>query len=1156
MADSLGDLVVKIGANIDGFSEAVESIPDKFVSMLEEINPEIAGVVTAIVGIGGAAVAAAIEYEEAFNTIIAKTGATGSELDSLKESFETVFTSVPGSAQDIAGSLSLISDRLHVTGEDLDALTEQLAKLANVSGAQLVPLTDAVTKAFQNWNVATEDQQGKLDLLNSIAQKTGANVSDLASSMASIGNVARLSGESFEQTAEQIGMLSAKGVDAGDMFAAISRGMAQAQKAGIDLSTVTLPNLIYSIEQAIKAGNGINVAMDEFGAKAGPKMFGLVQSGLISSAQLMKTTLDAGTDSINKAYDATDTLGRQFTMLGKNLMAFIEPLGAWVVGGAKDFLSTINFFSGGFDALSIKTNASTAATAALAKSFADGKISLDAYNKGVQEANNHSVAAAAANMGLGITITGLSSGLVDVAAQEAAAKEHTALLTEATKALSEADSQHAENLKATYTPALYDLGTAQQMATNAREAAVQADQNLTQAEQNLRDLINSHTATNQQLKDAEDAVTLAKVASKVADEEYAEKEKTLTASKSDDAAITQVLKAANQAIAEAIRTDHVPATMSLVTAENNLVVAKQATQDAIQKELAAVQALSDFQNQTGFKDAATEKQLKDSVTTATANLTASRVKETQAIKDVDVVKQASSALDKDILSNTKLLDSYIKDNLLGTNKNLVDSLKDLNDAKQKQLDSWSALQMALSQENALRASGAVDTQAYKDAILAAQQASEQYRISTDAVNVAQSDLQKNFGLSKDATIVLGASTSGAAVSAGVLQAAYNVLGVSTSQSLQAAATAADAAFADILASGTASSTQLRQAQIADINAQIAAWTAEGQSVPASYQIMLAQLEQQENNYKSNSLTRWTTLSNSINSQFSGMWTGLTKDFFEGGDFLGTITTAMQHVGESILNTILKPFTDQIDTVLSKVLTSLTSKLSDWLTSALGSIIPGAGGALGTGVGAPTSVGGSAAGAAGSAAGGAASTAGSVAGGVASGVMSVLDPISAISNAVTAVASVLQLFGVGQEGQKDRLNIIANNTSFLAWAFDAGGLHTSILNIENEQKNFVESGFGGWYRQQQDWISDRVTDTETWTRTAKDILGDIRDTLNTSLATLQLMMAKSGPAGNVSALGSGSVVINVAGSVVGIQDLVNALSQQMGSALNLQGVLTT
>src|ERR1700736_4049976 len=96
----LGSLLVRFAADSAPFDDAIKSMTEGVESAASKITAlglslETAIPVAAIVTAGAAIVTAAIEtgkeYEEAFNTIIARTGAAGDQLGSLKESFDKVF---------------------------------------------------------------------------------------------------------------------------------------------------------------------------------------------------------------------------------------------------------------------------------------------------------------------------------------------------------------------------------------------------------------------------------------------------------------------------------------------------------------------------------------------------------------------------------------------------------------------------------------------------------------------------------------------------------------------------------------------------------------------------------------------------------------------------------------------------------------------------------------------------------------------------------------------------------------------------------------------------------------------------------------------------------------------------------------------------------
>lgn len=188
------------------------------------------------------------------------------------------------------------------------------------------------------------------------------------------------------------------------------------------------------------------------------------------------------------------------------------------------------------------------------------------------------------------------------------------------------------------------------------------------------------------------------------------------------------------------------------------------------------------------------------------------------------------------------------------------------------------------------------------------------------------------------------------------------------------------------------------------------------------------------------------------------------------------------IGAAFLKAIVDPLTQPLTDALGGIFSTLATKVAGWLGGIFGQIPGLGGGGIGSlpinlGSGTATTIPGIP-GLSGSAGGGTSGGAG------ASGFGSALGIVNTATGAISAVADVLSLFGIGRGGEKDRLNIIANSTSYLAWVFSAGGGHDALLNIQNSLVYYV-GAFTGWYRDSIDWISDRITDSETWLRTIRD-----------------------------------------------------------------------
>src|SRR5689334_8769478 len=79
-----------------------------------------------LVGIGVAAISSAKSVEEAQNTIVRATGASGKAADALKESFKNVAKGSAAPFQTIASTLAEVSQRTGLAGKPLETLTSQI----------------------------------------------------------------------------------------------------------------------------------------------------------------------------------------------------------------------------------------------------------------------------------------------------------------------------------------------------------------------------------------------------------------------------------------------------------------------------------------------------------------------------------------------------------------------------------------------------------------------------------------------------------------------------------------------------------------------------------------------------------------------------------------------------------------------------------------------------------------------------------------------------------------------------------------------------------------------------------------------------------------------------------------------------------------------
>ena len=305
---------------------------DKLAANTSNISTKLAGaakVAGAGILIGAGAVAAGLfeigsSFDNAFDSIRIGTGATGPALEGLQNDMKAVAGAVPASFGDAGKAITVFSQKLGLTGVPLQKLSEQVLELSRMTKTDLSGNLTAVTDVLNNFGVGAGEQSGKLDLLFRASQASGVSVAELAGTMSGAGVVLREVGLSFDQSAAFLATLAKAGVDANDVMPALSKAMATAAKSGKDASVVFKETFdaIKNSPDKIKAGE---IALDVFGAKAGPKLAALIREGKLSFEDMQKA-IAGGSNTILGASKDTQDFAEKLTLLKNRVFLAIEPI--------------------------------------------------------------------------------------------------------------------------------------------------------------------------------------------------------------------------------------------------------------------------------------------------------------------------------------------------------------------------------------------------------------------------------------------------------------------------------------------------------------------------------------------------------------------------------------------------------------------------------------------------------------------------------------------------------------------------------------------------------------------------------------------------------------------------------------------------------------
>ena len=376
MGSEIERLSVGVGADTSaigaGFS-SVGGLVGKLGGMLGSVGGMIvASIGVAAVAIGTFAVKAAKDIEVGTNKIRTGTGATGDALKDLSGSMKNVGKKVPESFGEIGGAIADLNTRLGLTGKPLEKMTEQMLNLGKVTGEDVSGLIAGTTRVFGDWSVSTEDQSSALDHLFKVSQSTGIGVGTLSEKLVKFGAPLRQLGFDMETSAALLGKFEKEGVNADLVMGSMRIALGKMARAGEE-PIETFKRVTSEIKNAGSAGEANTLALELFGAKAGPDMAAAIREGRFEIDDLM-TSLSGSKETINSAAGDTRTLAERMSILGNNAKVIAAPLGKGLLVAAehavKGLISAVQWVSAFIEKLQSGGGAFKTAREVIAKTFA------------------------------------------------------------------------------------------------------------------------------------------------------------------------------------------------------------------------------------------------------------------------------------------------------------------------------------------------------------------------------------------------------------------------------------------------------------------------------------------------------------------------------------------------------------------------------------------------------------------------------------------------------------------------------------------------------------------------------------------------------------------------------------------------------------------
>lgn len=296
-----GDLSIDIAEKLAKIEESGEKVKNVGKGMT-------VGITVPLLALGAVAMSAFGEVDEAMDTIITKTGATGDAADNLTESFEKVAGNTHLDIQTVGEAIGEMNTQFGFLDEQLEESTDYMLKFAEINNTDVSESAINSRKVIEAYEMSYDDLNLVLDATTKVAQNTGQSVDTLFDKAITGAPQIKALGLSFEDGVEMIGKFEQSGLDSGKMLSYMSKATVLYAKDGKTL-TQGLGELQANMKNATSDTEALAMASEIFGTKGGPAMFDAIQRGGLDLAELgeiAKNSVGTVGDTFEETKDPID----------------------------------------------------------------------------------------------------------------------------------------------------------------------------------------------------------------------------------------------------------------------------------------------------------------------------------------------------------------------------------------------------------------------------------------------------------------------------------------------------------------------------------------------------------------------------------------------------------------------------------------------------------------------------------------------------------------------------------------------------------------------------------------------------------------------------------------------------------------------------------
>lgn len=332
-------------AQLKEYADNVKDISEKATKAGTALSK---GITAPIVAVGTASMVAWNELDEAYDNIVLKTGATGDALDSLNQSFNNVYGSMPSDSHDVSEAIGEINTRFHLTGEELEKLSTFMLQFAEITGSDVTQSTAYAQRVQDQWNLSLEDTQNVMGLVAKASQDTGISTDTLLESITKNSTTFKELGLSVGQSVGLMAQFESAGLNSDTMLKGLQKASQGYAKEGKSMSD-GLADLVKRLQDSTTYQEAYNEVVDMFGSKnalafataskEGKINLDALSADLSDYSKVVSDTFEGTLDPIDQSKVALNNLKIAGADLGTAIQSTLAPVLDAIATYAQNFVT-------------------------------------------------------------------------------------------------------------------------------------------------------------------------------------------------------------------------------------------------------------------------------------------------------------------------------------------------------------------------------------------------------------------------------------------------------------------------------------------------------------------------------------------------------------------------------------------------------------------------------------------------------------------------------------------------------------------------------------------------------------------------------------------------------------------------------------------------